>query len=204
MKQLLTVLPVIGLLMLVACSTSRNIFVLIPDPEGKVGEISIENEAGKQILSTEGAVVEVKDKQTLPKHRKSLTTHEIQAVFQDAISTIPGLSARYILYFKFGLTELTEQSKRYFNQVADRIIQIVNERKPCDIRVVGHTDTAGSDVLNLKLGLARARMVSQKLIHLGIPSDRLDVASHSEKDLRIPTPDATVEPRNRRVEIIVH
>jgi len=44
MKRLWKVLPVFGLLMLSACSASRYYFVLITDSDGKVGEISIENE----------------------------------------------------------------------------------------------------------------------------------------------------------------
>lgn len=205
MKQLSTALPLIGFLILAACSAPpRNYFVLIPDPEGKVGEISIENDAGKQIVTTAGAVVAVKSKQALPQHRKPLATKEIQANFDEAIKAIPALSTRYILFFKFGIAQLTEQSKRYFNAIDDQIVQVVKERTPCDIRIVGHTDTRGSDALNLKLGLARARRVFQKMRKIGISPDQMEVVSHSEKNLHVPTPDNTAEAKNRRVEILIH
>lgn len=204
MKLFQTLLFGIGLLMLTACSSARNYFVLLPDHDGKVGEIVIENEAGRQVLTTKGAVAEVVDRKTLPQHQKPMSSTEIRKMFQGAIETMPPLSVRFILYFKFGQAQLTRSSQRYFKENAEQISNTAKERHPCDIRVVGHTDTAGSRALNFKLGMARARVVVQKLIALGIPADQIEMVSHSEKDLRIHTPDNTAMAQNRRAEIIIH
>ena len=204
MNRFWTVLSAIGLLLLTGCSTSKNFFVLIPDHDGKVGEIRVENDAGKQILTTQGAVAGVKDKNTLPQHQRSMTRSDLRDSFQEAINSMPALSVRYIVYFKFGIAKLTKSSRRYLSQNADNILKAVKEYHPCDIRVVGHTDTAGSHALNAKLGLARARAVAKKLIALGISPELIDTDSHSEMNLRKPTPDNTVEAQNRRVEIIIH
>ena len=114
-----------------------------------------------------GAVVEVKDGQTAPQQRKPLTNHKMQTIFKDAIETRPRPPLRYIFYFENELAELTESSKKRIPQIADQIIEAVNDRNPCDIRVVGHTDTAGQDKYNLRLGLARARAIARKLNELG-------------------------------------
>jgi len=204
MKLPRSFLIVAGMLMMAACGAPKNIFVLVPDPGGKVGQITIRNDTGQQTLTTAGAIVEVKNVQTAQQQRQPLTSHKIQTIFQDAIGTRPRSSLRHILYFEYKLSRLTESSKKNFTQIANRIIVAVNDRNPCDIRVVGHTDTTGSDEYNTRLGLARARKIAQKLIELGILSDQIDVASHGEKDLFIPTSDNTLEPRNRRVEVIVH
>jgi len=203
MKLPRSFLPVVGMLMLAACAAPRNIFVLIPDPGGKVGQIIVRNDAGQQTLTTAGAVVEVKDGQTSPQRRKTLTSHEIQTIFQDAIESHPGSSVRYILYFKHGVSELTESSRMNLTQIVNQIIEAVNDCSSCDILVVGHTDTTGSDGYNLRLGLERARTIVQKLIDLGISADQTAVASHGEKNLFISTSDNMLEPRNRRVEVIV-
>ncbi len=211
MKRLRSYLPFIGLLIIVACaapklknsSDPKNIFVLIPDLSGKTGKIIVKNDAGEQTITSPGAVVEVKNEQTSPQQQKSLTNPEIEAIFEDAIRSRPGSSVHYILYFKHDIPELTESSQKTLSQIANRIIKAVNDCRSCDILIIGHTDTTGTDSYNLKLGLARARLIADKLIELGISSDRTDITSHGEKDLFISTLDNVLEPRNRRVEVIV-
>jgi outer membrane protein OmpA-like peptidoglycan-associated protein len=56
---------------------------------------------------------------------------------------------------------------------------------------------------NYDLGLKRAMSVRTLLLSAGLDPSLVDVASHGEADLLIPTPDETVEPRNRRVEITI-
>jgi len=197
-------LMVMGMLMMTACTAPKSIFVLVPDPGGKVGRITVRNDAGHQTITTVGAIVEVKDGQTAPQQRKPLTSHKMEAIFKDAIKTRPRPSLRYIFYFKNELADLTESSEQRFPKMADQIMKAVHDRNPCDIRVVGHTDTAGQDDYNLELGFARARTIVRKLTDLGISPDQIDMASHGEKDLFIQTSDNTLEPRNRRAEVIVH
>ncbi len=204
MKWFHTVLYGIGLLMFTGCSIPRNYFILLPDDDGKVGEIVVENQAGHQVLSTMGAVAEVVDRQTMPQHEKPMSISDIRKEFQGIFETMPPVAVRFILYFKFGMAQLTSSSQHYFKENADKLVKSVKTRQPCDIRVIGHTDTAGSSVLNFKLGLARARVVVKKLIALGIPANQIETVSHSEKELLILTPDNTANAQNRRVEIIIH
>ncbi len=202
---------IIGLLILSACaaptlknsSNPKNIFVLIPDLSGKTGQIVVKNDAGEQTITTPGAVVEVKDRQTAPQREKTLTSHKIESIFKAAMESRPGLSRRYILYFEHDIPELTASSRKSLPQVTGRIIQAANACPSCDILIVGHADTTGTDEHNLKLGLARARVISEELAENGIPAERMDIVSHGEKNLFIATPDNVLEPRNRRVEVIV-
>jgi outer membrane protein OmpA-like peptidoglycan-associated protein len=85
-----------------------------------------------------------------------------------------------------------------------QITATVKERQPCGVRIGGHTDTAGPARKNWKLGLQRAQTVKQILIDQGIDVDQIQAASHGEKDLFIRTSDNTLEPRNRRAEVILH
>lgn len=61
----------------------------------------------------------------------------------------------------------------------------------------------GDDEANVQLGLTRARTVANLIGTAEISAARVSIESHGEKNLLIPTPDKTDEPRNRRVEVIV-
>jgi outer membrane protein OmpA-like peptidoglycan-associated protein len=193
----------VGVMMILACTPHKSIFVLIPDPGGKVGRITVSNETGAVTLTTAGATAEIADGKITPHVQKSISPEAIDATFHDAIKSYPRSSVRYTLYFKHGISELTESSQRSLTQIVNRINAAINDCHGCDILVVGHTDTNGSDAFNEKLGLARAKKMAEKLIDLGIPPDRTGVMSHGEKNLFISTADSVPEPRNRRVEVIV-
>lgn len=72
-----------------------------------------------------------------------------------------------------------------------------------EVSVIGHTDTTGPAALNAALGLQRAMAIRDLLVEAGLAADLIDVVSHGEADLLVPTPDDTAEPRNRRVEVTV-
>lgn len=69
--------------------------------------------------------------------------------------------------------------------------------------VIGHTDTAGDDAVNLRLGLERARFVANLLTDQATAGVPVQIESHGEKNQLVKTPDNTPEPRNRRVEVAV-
>ena len=78
------------------------------------------------------------------------------------------------------------------------------------IRIVGHTDTTGSEKHNSGLGQERAESVRAELAEAlkrhAVPADQLEplaTASSGETDLAIPTGDNVAEPRNRRVHVEV-
>ena len=53
------------------------------------------------------------------------------------------------------------------------------------------------------LSFARAKAVRDILLSRGIRSDQLELRYHGKRDPLVPTGDNVIEPRNRRVEIIV-
>jgi outer membrane protein OmpA-like peptidoglycan-associated protein len=71
------------------------------------------------------------------------------------------------------------------------------------VRIVGHTDSTGTDAINDPLSLDRARTVRNYLSDRGVPESRLEIAGRGARE---PVADnATVEGRakNRRVEIFL-
>lgn len=71
------------------------------------------------------------------------------------------------------------------------------------IRVIGHTDSQGSEMVNLRLSIARAEAVVTHLRDRGIALERLSADGRGEADPL--TANATEEGRvrNRRVELIL-
>jgi outer membrane protein OmpA-like peptidoglycan-associated protein len=124
---------------------------------------------------------------------------EVKRLFGNVLSALPVAPQRYTLYFRFESDELTPASRAVLRD----IVGAVRQRPVPDVVVIGHTDTMGTPARNFQLGLKRASTVRDLLVKAGLEVSSIDVTSHGETDLLIRTPDATAEPRNRRVEIAV-
>ncbi len=188
-----------GMLLISACGGPKNFFVLMPDADGAVGQISVQNDAGRQVITTASTAVKVKDAVTAPAPPVPMSEKDIRKTFKQAMDVAPRASARFILHFKSGTTRLTEKSQA----LLPRIVATVQERNPCDVRIIGHTDTAGDAEKNRKLGLRRAENVKMLLVDQGVDADQIEPTSHGEKDLLVLTPDNVAKPENRRVEVLV-
>ncbi len=176
----------------------EDMFVLLPDSGGNVGEITISNKAGRVTLSKANESVQVSSNH-IPAKTAILSSKNVQKKFHRTLQAVPGTANQYILYFNSGTIELTEKSKAQL----PRILRKIKERFPCEIAVIGHADTKASSEYNLALSLNRAIQVKKELLAIGTPRKLLEVSSHGENDPLIPTDDNVSEPRNRRVEVFV-
>jgi outer membrane protein OmpA-like peptidoglycan-associated protein len=87
--------------------------------------------------------------------------------------------------------------------VLDRFAQGLSDDRTLNVRVIGHTDSTGSDALNEKLSVERAGSVRDYLSDRGVNRARIEIAGRGERE---PVADnATPEGRakNRRVEIFL-
>lgn len=77
------------------------------------------------------------------------------------------------------------------------------------ILLSGHSDTAGSDRVNLRAGRERAEAVRDWLIGMGVAEDRIEVLTFGEQNPVEPnalpdgTPNEEGRAANRRVEILI-
>ena len=117
-----------------------------------------------------------------------------------ALASLPAAPIRFTVYFQFDSDALTDESRR----LVPRILATVKERAARDVIVVGHTDRMGSTAENFELGLKRATTVRTLLMAAGLDSSIVDVTSLGESDPVVRTANGQAEPRNRRVEIVVH
>ena len=103
--------------------------------------------------------------------------------------------------FVFAKATLTPVAEQKLKRVIDAILALDESTK---IKIVGHTDSIGSDEYNLELSLARANAVKNFFKTYGIDGDRITTEGKGES--RPIANNQTVEGRslNRRVEIYAY
>ena len=100
------------------------------------------------------------------------------------------------LLFDFDKSVVKEQYIPILKNVIDYMIE-----NNYDVTIVGHTDSKGSESYNEKLAMRRATSVKEKLLELGLSSDRI-VELEGRGELEPVVSNETEEGRsqNRRIE----
>ncbi len=200
------ILPIwIFFLFFTGCAThqvKRDMIVLLPDPDGKVGTITVTTNGGSQVVDKPGYAIEIEDLNKAPITPKPVTENEINEVFGAALSAQPDPSNRFllfILYFEHDTIKLTHESKDLFAE----FLRTIKSRKPNEVYVVGHTDLVGTEAYNVELSSKRARYVRDLLVSNGIKPGTFFVSYYGKSRPLVPTKNEVPEPRNRRVEVII-
>ncbi len=189
----------LALLLLLSGCAKKTMVVLLPDPEGKVGHVTVSTDVGSLDITKAREATVVKGREYEPAPPKILSEDEIKAQFSSALEALPVQPVHFILYFKGDSTGLTADSRN----TLPTILASIHNRRSQDISVIGHTDTAGSRQYNLQLSRKRASAIKKILIQKGIDSAYIKSTSHGEENPLIKTGDNVHEPRNRRVEVVV-
>lgn len=186
----------------VASFPKRDLIVLLPDPDGKVGSLWVTTEGGSEWLDKAGYATEVEERGTPPTEPKPLPEGEIMGLFGPALLAQPDLADRFVsfvLYFESDTTKLTDRSQ----EALPEIVNAIRNRRIIEIYVVGHTDRLGTEAYNMGLSWRRATYIRDLLVSKGIPSKAMVVSYHGEAMPAVPTEDEVPEPRNRRVEVFI-
>jgi outer membrane protein OmpA-like peptidoglycan-associated protein len=172
----------------------KSYVVLLPNADGSVGQVNFSSPTSTpRVLSQPLQAADLADASA-----PYLVSREtVERDFGPALAARPGRPEQFLLYFEIGGAVLTEQSRALLSTIVERL----RARSAADLSVVGHTDTQGRPEANEALGLERATSVAQQLRQLGVGDVPIAVESHGPRNLLVPTPDQTAEPRNRRVEV---
>ena len=176
-----------------------ELVALLPEAEGGApGRASVSNQFGAVDLGVERTATRVVAGGP-PTPVVTLSDADVTAIFGEALSALPLTPRYFVLHFRFESNELTDESRALLPQV----LQAVAAYSAPEVVAVGHTDSSGDSQANYELGLNRARAIRALLVDVGVNPSLIEVTSHGEGNLLIPTADGTLEPRNRRVEITV-
>ena len=103
------------------------------------------------------------------------------------------------LSFDTGRADIKPNMRPILDQFANGLANQPNT----EVRIIGHTDSTGSDDLNNRLSVDRAQATKQYLVSRGISPNQIAVAGRGEHE---PVADNTSDAgraRNRRVEIFL-
>jgi outer membrane protein OmpA-like peptidoglycan-associated protein len=187
------------LLVVSGCATVKETVVLVPDADGKVGQVIVATKGGTQTLKAPNTMVEVTGTGKSPSGPAKIDQSRIDSLFSDSIKALPPEPVSFLLYFLHDSTELTDESKSFIPD----ILSLVNTRSFYEISIIGHTDTTGSDEYNLTLSSDRSKAVRDILLSHGIRFGQMELRYYGKRDPVVPTGDNVREPRNRRVEVVV-
>jgi outer membrane protein OmpA-like peptidoglycan-associated protein len=100
------------------------------------------------------------------------------------------------LYFEIDRYEI---NSTYFTYL-EKLTRILNSHSDLRLKIIGHTDSDGSDEYNLTLSKNRATAIFQHLVALGISPDRMIFDFHGERKPAESNENDLGKQRNRRVE----
>ena len=185
----------VGAAAVLAGCASPSYVVLLEDPQGGVGKVTVNGKNGTQLIDRAMYAAALDGAQPA----EPVDVRRFEADFASVLAARPVLPRSYLLYFQTGGADLTPESQELLATILDDV-----QRRPvADVSVIGHTDTVGNAEANEALGLKRAQGIADVLAQRGLQAYALSVESHGERNPLVPMPDETEEPRNRRVEVSV-
>ena len=117
--------------------------------------------------------------------------------------TLDGLVHAAVIYYASGSARLSQHDRNVLRQVAE-----AQKTEGAIVRVVGHASRGGGSsdpvkakLANFEIAYDRARRVADELIRLGVPADRVFVASASDSQPAYSETTANGERANRRTDI---
>jgi OOP family OmpA-OmpF porin len=90
--------------------------------------------------------------------------------------------------------------KAEFDAYLEKMAAIVNSHSDLRIKIIGHTDSNGSDNYNVGLSERRAEMVKSFLVSAGVPEDKVVIEYRGEKDPATTNNTSLGKQLNRRVD----
>jgi OmpA-OmpF porin, OOP family len=196
-RHVLFALAWIFAMLLTACSTTKELIVLLPEEDGTLGSVAIGEGERSVIMNAPLAAAKIDARGRVK--QEAINQAAVDQIFQAALAAQPPKPISFLLYFEEGQTQVTPGSQASL----EALFAEVNRRQAVEVQITGHTDRVGSVADNDRLSHARAQAVWDILGQLGLRSEFIRAVGRGEREPLVPTPDEQPEPRNRRVEVIV-
>lgn len=193
MKPITLMQTLVLLAMTALAGCAQHSYVMLADSDGGRGGVML-GEEGEHRLEAPGQGMAIAG----TGRAYAVSEMRRKADFDQALAAQPALPERFTLHLapSGALDGAAEQ-------LLDSALLAARRRDYPVVTVIGHTDTLGHRAANEQVGLRRAQGIAELLRARGLEAMELRVESHGERNLLVATPDATAEPRNRRVEILV-
>ncbi len=170
---------------------------VLDESDGK-NAIVIRTDAGEMVVDEPFQAAVIKDKDTLPE-AKQMSKEEVMGIFAETKKALPKKPASVLFHYDSGKTDIKAEDLPKLDEIAT----LVEERIPCDVIIIGHSDRVGSDSANSKISLERADKIKKLIEEKNLDILSLTTEYYGENDPIVPTEDDVAEPLNRRVEVMV-
>lgn len=174
----------------------QQLFVVLPDSDGEIGGIEIDDGTKKVLLDRPNAALRTG---VFPTSEFEMGQDKVAGIFKAALESQPHPPRVFVLYFEKGKSDLTPESEPDLRAVYEDIAR----RQWAEVAVVGHTDRKGRDKYNDRLSEERADMVLTYLLGKGLNPSMFETGGMGERDPVVETADGVDEPRNRRVVVVI-
>lgn len=109
----------------------------------------------------------------------------------------------YVIYFDFASAKLSSKARPVVTEAAAAIERAKTSGTFSHVKVIGYSDSAGTAVGAERLSERRADAVRDELIRDGVPSEIIKTEGRGKSEPEVATQDQVMNPRNRRVRIII-
>jgi OOP family OmpA-OmpF porin len=110
----------------------------------------------------------------------------------------------FVVFFGSGGASLTHSGATVVARAAVAVKQALVKVPGSHVKVIGYSDTSGTDDGAQRLSERRAATVRDSLVQDGVDAAKIATEGRGKSELAVATPDRTREPRNRRVRIVVY
>ncbi len=109
----------------------------------------------------------------------------------------PPMAKQFIIFFGFNKCNITAEADAVLSEAA----AAARAGNSASVRIVGHTDTVGSNSYNQKLSECRANAAKSNLVGKGVSDGAISTSGKGESELMVQTGDSVKEPQNRRATV---
>ncbi len=111
----------------------------------------------------------------------------------------PPAVKQFTIFFGYNKCNITAEADAVLSEAA----AAAKGTGAASVRIVGHTDSSGSNAYNQRLSECRANAAKSNLAGKGVPDGAITTAGRGESELLVQTGDGVKEPQNRRATIDV-
>ena len=116
----------------------------------------------------------------------------------EPVAAAPSRHEGDAIYFDFDSSLVRDDARPVLQKVGREL-----KAKSESLKVEGNCDEVGTVEYNLALGEARARSAKEYLVHLGVPSGRIAIASYGSQRPKYPGHDDDAHAKNRRDDLVI-
>ncbi|WP_169309329.1 OmpA family protein [Desulforhopalus sp. IMCC35007] len=185
-------------LLLFVSACSKTMVVLVPDPDGAVGKVTVTPKIGSShLLEKPMESINTYPVSILSRGSDIITMESLPESLKETLRNEPEYLSQFIFYFQSGSVELNEESLGKVSLA----VQKIEAKKSCDVVSIGHSDSVGDEEYNVRLSSQRAEVVKSMLVAAGVAAECIETISYGESDPLVKSGDNVDESVNRRVEL---